>query len=143
MKKPSLIFLLLLTWVLISVSVSIQAQFVTIARKIKTMRTGQSDIATVLIDARPFLVYQSVMDTLKSNPKFNIIRKEPSGNSVEFSVKTYTITMKVDSLAANLSQITVSAAPPGDSEKQATSMAVEAIMGVCHKAGIKCTIDQK
>ena len=142
MNKYSFVFILLLTGVIISVSVPVQAQFITIARKIKTMRTSQSDIATVIIDARTFRVYQSVIDTLNSNPKFNIIRRNSADNSVEFSIKTYTVTMKVDSLAADLSQITVSAAPP-DSEKQATNMAVEAIMGVCHKAGIKCTIDQR
>ena len=128
---------------IISVSVPAEAQFVTIARKIKTMRTGQADIATVILDARTFRVYQAVIDTLKSNPKFLINSMNNAEKSVEFSIKTYTVTMKVDSLATGLTQITVSAAPPGETEKQATSMAVEAIMGVCRKAGITCTVDHK
>jgi hypothetical protein len=143
MKRSSVFFFLLMTMVIISVSAPVQAQFVTIARKIKTLRTGQSDIATVIIDARTFLVYQAVIDTLKSNPKFQITHRNNAENSVEFNIQTYTVTMKVDSLANGLSQITVSAAPPGDSGKQATNMAVEAILGVCNKAGIKCTFDQK
>ncbi len=143
MSKFSLFFLIILTGVIISVSAPVQAQFITIARKIKTMRTGQADIATVIIDARTFRVYQAVIDTLKSNPKFLISHRNDADNSVEFGIKTYTITMKVDSLANGLTQITVSSVPPGDSKKQATNMAVEAIQGVCQKAGIKCTLEKK
>jgi hypothetical protein len=143
MNKTTLLCLCLLTTGIIYNSTPVQAQFVTIARKIKTMRTGQSDIATVIVDARTFRVYQAVIDTLQSNPKFQITHRNNADKSVEFKIKTYTITMKVDSLANSLAQITVSSAPPGDSEKQATNMAIEAITGVCHKAGIKCTLDQK
>jgi hypothetical protein len=143
MKRSSVFFVLLATAVIISVSAPVQAQFLTIARKIKTMKTGQADIATVIIDARTFRVYQALTDTLKSNPKYQITSSNKEENSVEFKIKTYTVTMKVDSLAKGLTQITVSATPPGDSGKKATNMAVEAIMGVCHKAGITCTLDQK
>jgi hypothetical protein len=143
MKRSSVFFILLVTVVIISVSAPVQAQFLTIARKIKTMKTGQADIATVIIDARTFRVYQALTDTLKSNPKYQVISSNKEENSVEFKIKTYTVTMKVDSLAKGLTQITVSAAPPGDSGKKAANMAVEAIMGVCHKAGITCTLDQK
>ncbi|MCX6303752.1 MAG: hypothetical protein NT040_02175 [Bacteroidetes bacterium] len=143
MKKTTRFIFIMAAMAVLSVSTPVKAQFITIARKIKTMHTGQADIATVIIDARTHRVYQAVTDTLASNPKFKITSRNNAENTVVFNVKTYTVTMKVDSLANGLTQITVSAAPPGDTEKKATSMAVEAIMGVCKKAGITCTLDKK
>ena len=143
MNRSSLFVLLILAGIIISLPATVHSQFVTIARKIKTMHTGQADIATVIIDAKTFRVYQAVIDTLKSNPKYQITSRKNAENSVEFKVKTFTVTLKVDSLANGLSQITVSASPPGDPAKQATGTAVETIMGVCHKAGIQCTLDKK
>jgi hypothetical protein len=61
---------------------------------------------------------------------------------VEFTRGKADVTLKVDSLADGLSQITVSAAHVDDAEKQSTDYAVEAILGVCTKAGIKCTLDK-
>ena len=123
-------------------SVSGEAQFVTIARKIKSMRTSQSDVATVIIDARTYKVYQAVIDTLTTDPKFKLINQDNVKRLVEFTNGSYTVSMQVDSLAVGLSQITVSAAHADNTQKQATDIAVDAISRVCHKVGIKCTIDK-
>jgi hypothetical protein len=143
MKTNRTYFILLFIGALYLLPSPVSAQFITIARKIKTMHTGHADIATVIIEAGTFRVYQAVTDTLTANPKFRITSRSKADNSVEFSIKTYTVSMKVDSLANNLAQITVSSSPSGGSEKSATNMAVESIMGVCEKMGIKCTVDKK
>jgi hypothetical protein len=125
------------------VSVPVHAQFVTLARKIKSMRTSQTDVATVMIDAKTFRVYQAVIDTLTSNPKFEVTSRDNVKRLVEFAKGPYRVTMQVDSLAVELCQITVSAAHSDNAQKQATDMAVEAITGICHKLGKTCTHDEK
>jgi hypothetical protein len=125
------------------VSMPVQAQFVTLARKIKSMHTSKTDVATVMIDARTFRVYQAVIDTLTSNPKFAITGRDNAKRLVEFTKGPYQVTMQVDSLANELCQITVSAAHSDNAQKQAADMAVDAINGICYKLGIKCTHDEK
>jgi hypothetical protein len=124
------------------VSAPLHAQWATIARKIKSMHTGQTDVATVMIDARTFRVYGALIDTLTSDPKFKVISRNNADRQVEFTNGTYTVSMKVDSLANGLSQITVAASHLENSPKQATGIAIDAITGVCHKVGIKCTVDK-
>ena len=77
------------------IAIPVHAQFVTIARKIKSMRTSQADVASVILEAKTFRVYKAV-----------------------------------------------SAVHSANAPKQPTDMAVEAIVTVCHKAGIKCTLDK-
>jgi hypothetical protein len=123
-------------------SVPVHSQFVTIARKIKSMHSTKADVATVLIDAKTYRVYKAVTDTLTRNKKFVVTRIDNAQRQVEFTRGKADVTLKVDSLADGLSQITVSAAHVDDAEKQTTDYAVEAILGVCNKIGIKCTLDK-
>ena len=124
------------------VSTSVNAQFITIARKVKSMRTGQTDVATVIIDAKTFRVYQAVIDTLTSDPKFKISNRDNAKRLVEFTSGTYKVSMQVDSLAIGLSQITVAANHSDNSPKQPKDIAVDAIFRVCSKVGVKCTLDK-
>ena len=121
----------------------VQAQFVALARKIKSMQTPETDIATVLLDAKPFMVYRAVVDTLTTNHKYQVISKDNAKRNVEFSVQTYKVSMQVDSLAAVLTQITVASKHSDSSGKTTTDMAVEALIRICNMAGIKCTLDKK
>ena len=138
-KKYSL---LLLLGLVILVSIPVHAQFIAIGRKIKSMRTSTTDVATVIIDAKTYRVYQAVIDTLTSDPKVEVIKNDKAERMVEFRNGKSTVSMKVDSLATGLSQITVSAAHSADTPKQATDLAVETIIKVCGKIGIKCTLDK-
>jgi hypothetical protein len=49
--------------------------------------------------------------------------------------------MQVDSLATALAQITVASANSGESQKALTGPVVDAILKVCEKVGIKCTLE--
>jgi hypothetical protein len=135
-------FSLLFIGFAVLVSMPVQAQFITIARKIKAKHTSQSDVATVTIDAKTVRVYQAVIDTLTSNPKFEITRRDNPKRTVEFTRESYTVSIKVDSLAADLSHITVTAAHSDQSPQQPTDIAVNAILGIGHKLGIPCTLDK-
>jgi len=140
LKKYSL--LIMLGFVILG-AMPARAQFVTLARKIKSMRTPETDIATVLLDAKPFRVYQAVIDTLTSNHKYQVISRDNAKRNLEFSIQTWKISMQVDSLATALTQITVASKHSDSSGKTTTDMAVEALIRICNMAGIKCTIDKK
>jgi|WetSurMetagenome_2_1015567.scaffolds.fasta_scaffold721202_1 hypothetical protein len=141
MKKVVLFYRLALVGFILFISVPVDAQFVTIARKVKSMRTSSADIATVIIDAGATNVYRAVIDTLTTDPKFTITQRDNSRSFVEFSRESYIISIQVDSMAVNLSQITVASAAAGRLQMQPTDMAVDAIFRICEKAGVKCTID--
>lgn len=129
-------------WCIVLLSSSVSAQFVTLARKIKSKRTTQSDFATVIIDAKTFRVYQAVIDTLTSNAKFKINQRNNAERLVEFTNGVNTVSMKIDSLAIDQCQITATAPHAETSQKPATNLAVNAIIAVCQKLGIKCTVDE-
>jgi len=142
MKTNKLYPLFLLIGFVFLTSTPISAQWVTIARKVKSMRTTQTDVATVIIDARTFRVYQAVIDTLASETKFEITNRDNARRLVEFDNGTYKVTIQVDSLANGLSQITVAANHSDNSSKQPTDIAVDAIFRFCNKVGIKCTLEK-
>ncbi|MEI6842833.1 MAG: hypothetical protein WCK53_16310 [Methanomicrobiales archaeon] len=121
-------------------STPVHSQFVTIARKIKSMHTSQADIATVILDAGTFKVYRAMMDTLTSNKKYAISNRDNTKRFVEFTVQTHKVSMQVDSLDKGLSQITVASVHSDNAAKQSTDIAVDAIVRVCHSIGIKCTL---
>ncbi|MCX6269023.1 MAG: hypothetical protein NTW16_17005 [Bacteroidetes bacterium] len=135
-------FHILLIGLVLLISLPVHSQWVTLTRKIKSMRTSQTDIATVLIDAKTSLVYQAVIDTLMSDAKFEITNRDNAKKMVEFTKGTSKVSIQVDSLAIGLSQITVAANHSDKVQKQATDMAVEAVFRVCSKVGIRCTLDK-
>ncbi len=121
----------------------VNAQFVTLARKIKSKHTVQSDVATMIIDAKPYQVYQAVIDTLTSNSRFIINQINDAKRSVEFSTGTSTVSMKIDSLAVGEAQITATAPYAENAKKTASDMAVKAIIAVCQKLGVKYTVEKE
>lgn len=143
MKSKNLLISLLLGAALLAVAVPVNAQFITIARKIKSMNTPSADIAYVIIDAGAAKVYQAVIDTLTTDPKFSVIKEDKSRNYVEFSRKEQKIAIQVDSLATGLSHLTVTAPVTGKEAQKPTDPAIDAIFKICEKAGVKCTIDNK
>lgn len=142
MKMSKLYTPFLLIGLMVLISLPVDAQWVTIARKVKSMRTGNSDIATVIIDAGTSNVYRAVIDTLTTNPKFKIIQRDNAKRQVQFTNDIYTVSMQVDSLAIGLSQIMVVAESSGLPPRNKIDVAVSAIIGVCNKIGIKCELEE-
>jgi hypothetical protein len=139
-SKPFSFFLVIGFAILFSAPV--QAQWITITRKIRSLRTSQADVATVMIEGSTFKVYRAVIDTLTSNPKFQVTGRKDAERLVEFTRGTSKISMKVDSIANGLSQITVSAAHADNVQQQATDIAVSAVFSICKKVGVTCTLDK-
>jgi hypothetical protein len=139
MKSSRFMHLVLPAVFILMFSLPAHSQWVTIARKIKGMVTPQTDVATVLLDAKPYKVYKAVVDTLSTDPKFTITAKDDNKRKVNFNRGNLRITMQVDSLAAGLAQVTV-AVPHSDDPTGGTDMAVEAILKISKKAGIKCSV---
>jgi hypothetical protein len=121
----------------------VNAQFVTIARKIKSMHTSESDVATVILDAKTYKVYRALTDTLSANPKFSITSLDNTKRCVEFTTQNHKVSMQVDSLERDLCQITVASLHLENVPEQPTDYAVDAILKVCRMVGIRCTVDNK
>jgi hypothetical protein len=119
------------------------AQFVTLARKIKSKHTPQLDVAAVTIDAKTSCVYQAVIDTVTSSKMLTINNRDNAKRLIEFTSGTCKVSLKVDSLGVALSQITATSTHSETATKQGTEVAVDEIKAVCYKLGIKCTVDKK
>ena len=141
MKSYKLYSLLLLICCSFLFSSTASAQFITIARKMKSKLSGSTDVATVTLDVKTNKVYGAVIDTLTSNKKFVIAKRDDAKRFVGFTTGAYKVSMQVDSVAASKSKMTVSAAHSDDSEKQAVDIAVNAVMAVCKKLGLPCTCE--
>ena len=117
MRSVKLYPFLLLIGFIVCVLTPVDAQFVAIARKVKSMRAGDMEVATVLLDAKTYKVYRAVIDTLNTDPKFTITRQDNTKRFVEFTKAKNSISIQVDSLADGLSQITVAAKESGSSSQ--------------------------
>lgn len=69
---PKLLFPFLLISVFMVALAPADAQFVTIARKVKSMRTGNTNIAHVIIDAGTTNVYKTIIDSLRPIQKLTL-----------------------------------------------------------------------
>ncbi len=132
----------MLVGIMIIVSQPLPAQFLTIARKIKSMKSDGKDVATVIIDAGAFKVFKAVIDTITSDPKCKILQRDNAKKLVEFTHDSFSLSLQVDSLAAGLSQITVLAQHSENSQQKATDVAANVILSICHKMGINCTLKE-
>ena len=135
-------FLPLLAALAICLSLPSQAQFITIARKIKSMNSGDKDVATVILDAGCAKVYKAVTDTLSSDPACRILKRDDAKKQVEFSHDSYTLSIKVDSMDVSVSQITVLSENQGKSTQKSAGKAANVILAVCRKTGLQCTLKE-
>jgi hypothetical protein len=146
MKLFKVFIPLVLTGFLVMNFLPAGSQFVTLARKIKTKMSGNSEESTVVLDARTDKVYHALVDTVSTAPKIKIIRQDDKKRTVEFTSGSNTVSMKVDSLAEKLCKITVTATDSGQSSSSSPSSAVgvtvKAINAVCKKLGIQCTVEE-
>jgi hypothetical protein len=130
----------LLAGLIMLMPVMASAQFVTIARKIKSMRSGGNEVATVILDASAGTVFKALSDTLFSLKDVTVTRRESGTRRVEFNKGGSAVSMQVDSLDRALSQITVLASGSNSDGQPVTDLAVRAILGVCKKVGKSCSV---
>jgi hypothetical protein len=136
------IFILLLAGFMVFSMEPVSAQFVTLARKIKAKRSEGKDIASVILEAGSSKVYKAVTDTLTADARCTILKRDDARKFVQFTHDAYSLTMRVDSLASGVSQITVEAENQKDPSQKPTDAAVKAVLAVCKKVGMKCTLKE-
>jgi hypothetical protein len=117
------------------------AQWVMVARKsmgaIQNMRSEHSDVATVLLEAPADKVYAAALRTLNEKEGARITGQDDAARTIDFSGKRLTAKMKVGSVDAKVSMITVTS--PGTVRKSGDSSAVvDAILRVCREMSVEC-----
>lgn len=142
MKTLQKLSFLVFAGLLASATLPARSQFVTIARKIKSKHTQTTEVSTVTLDARPFMVYRAVMDTVASSSALKLVGRNDQKRQIDFMAGTGQVKIEVDSLGPTLSQITVSASDPVQPSAKTTETSVNAILAVCHKLGIHCTVEE-
>jgi len=100
-------------------------------------------VSAVLLDAHTCKVYKAVTDTLSKVPGAKIIQKNDAKRFVEFSKGSTDFSLQVDSVDVKLAKITVTAKEQGESSPGARGSAVQVILAVSAKLGIKCTVEDK
>lgn len=143
MKTQSFSLTLIPTILLAFCFLSAGAQFITLARKIKSKHSQGAEVSVVVLDAKTYKVYRAMIDTVSSAPKLKITARDDSKRAVAFTTGTSHVKMKVDSLETVLCQITVSATDSVQPSAKTMELTVNAIQGVCKKLGIKCTVEGK
>jgi len=139
MKGYRLFCTMIIVGVMLGSSMPVSAQFVTLARKIKSKLTEGKEVAIVILDAGASKVYKAVNDTLASSPRFMVQARDNQRREVKFMHDEITLSVLVDSLSAGYSRITVEAEPAKNTQPKQTDAAVKAILAVCHKVGLTCT----
>ncbi|MCX6280448.1 MAG: hypothetical protein NTU51_00615 [Bacteroidetes bacterium] len=119
------------------------AQFIALARKIKSSHTQNAAISVVVLDAKTSKVYRAMTDTVTTAPKIKMTGRDDAKKAVSFTTGTAQVKMKVDSLDRALCQITVSATDSVQPSTKTMELTVNAIQGVCKKLGIKCSVEVK
>ena len=116
------------------------AQWVAVARAVKRMRTNDLDVATVMLEAKPERVYQTVIGTATDNTKLKIINRNDATRLVELTNGSRNVAIQVDAVAEGLTQLTIGATAPKRKEKSTTDLVLEQVLNVCQHMGVNCSV---
>ena len=116
------------------------AQWVAIARSVKRMRTNDLDVATVMLEAKPERVYQTVISTATADTKLKIINRDDANRLVEITNGSRNVAMQVDAAAEGLTQLTIGATAPKRKQKSTTDLVLEQVLKVCQQMGVNCSV---
>ncbi len=116
------------------------AQWVAIARSVKRMRTNDLDVATVMLEAKPERVYQTVIGSATGDAKFKIVNRDDAKRLVELSNGSRNVAIQVDAVTEGLTQLTIGAASPKRKQKSTTDLVLERVLIVCQQMGVNCSV---
>ena len=116
------------------------AQWVAVARSVKRMRTKDLDVATVMLEAKPERVYQTVIGAATGDTKFKIINRDDAIRLVEFTNGSRNVAIQVDAVAEGLTQLTIGATSPKPRQKSTTDLVLEQVLKVCQQMGVSCSV---
>ena len=116
------------------------AQWVAVARSVKRMRTNDLDVATVMLEAKPERVYQTVIGAATGDTKLKIINRDDAVRLVEFTNGSRNVAIQVDAVAEGLTQLTIGATSPKPRQQSTTDLVLEQVLKVCQQMGVSCSV---
>ena len=116
------------------------AQWVAVARSVKRMRTNDLDVATVMLEAKPERVYQTVIGAATGDTKLKIINRDDAVRLVEFTNGSRNVAIQVDAVAEGLTQLTIGATSPKPRQQSTTDLVLEQVLMVCQQMGVSCSV---
>ena len=129
-------------------SVGAQAQWVMVARavsgRIQQMSNKSSngagyDVATVVLMANADKVYETALNSLKTNhPEITIDSADAKKREIKFSKGPQIASLQATSLGDKITQLVVASNLTG-MQPDATSVVVDGIMRVCKQMNVVCT----
>jgi hypothetical protein len=129
-------------------SVGAQAQWVMVARavsgRIQQMSNKSSngagyDVATVVLMANADKVYETALNSLKTNhPEITIDSADAKKREIKFSKGPQIASLQATSLGDKITQLVVASNLTG-MQPDATSVVVEGVMRVCKQMNVVCT----
>ncbi len=141
--------LLALTFLFLSTGNS-QAQWVFVARKVigrvesmtqsQQPNTPRYDVASVMLEASPDKVYQTVLAQIATHPDYKIVQRNDATKNLEVSNGKLSAGVHVVALQEKLTQLTVASVIPPNGPSP-TSFAVGNILRICAEMKVVCTVE--
>ena len=141
-------FLALIAMTILLTAVGVQGQAVMIARAVSgriqhmsnQSQSGSGyDVATVVLMASADKVYQTALNSLKTNhPEITINSHDAKTREIKFSKGTQVASMQATPLGDKLTQLVI--ASNLGAQPDATSLVVQGVMKVCKDMNVVCTM---
>ena len=126
------------------------AQWVLLARKVigrvESMtqspqpNTPRYDVASVMLEANPDKVYQTVLATIASHPDYKIVQRNDATKNLEVSNGKLSAGVHVVALQEKLTQLTIASVIPPNGPSP-TSFAVGNVLRICAEMKVACTVE--
>lgn len=141
-------FCLLIALVFAAGNLSIEAQWVTIARaaknRIQRITEGSPDsgfdVATVMLEAAQARVYAKALSMLKANPEITITGSDADKGTIQFHKQKQVAALQITTLSENLTQFVIASSISKENVPSATPLVVDAILKVCKEVNVQCTV---
>ena len=127
-----------------------QAQWVFVARKVigrvETMtqspqpNTPRYDVATVMLEANPDKVYQTVLATIATHKDYSIVQRNDASKNIEVTNGKLSAGVHVVPLQDKLTQLTIASVIPPNGPSP-TSFAVGNVLRICAEMKVVCTVE--
>ena len=127
------------------------AQWVFVARKVigkvETMTQSKQqsgapryDVATVLLEANPAKIYQTVLTTIASHPDYKIVQRNDATMQLEVTNGKLSAGVHVIAMQDKLAQLVIASVIPPNGPS-VTSFAVGNVLRICAQMKVVCTVE--
>jgi len=134
--------------VLLAVALPASAQWVMVARAVSgqiqhmSNKSGKGqgyDVATVILVAKPDQVYQTAVNSLKTNhPEITITSSDANKREIKFAKGDQVASMQANKLGDDMTQLVVASSL--GAQMDPTPLVVQGVMKVCEQMKVTCTL---